>query len=49
MFAPGDSLDVFQSNEWDNEDEDDEEDSDHDSDSDDDILSNRARSVTNVS
>lgn len=51
VFAPGISLDVFRSGDWDDDEgEYSDGDSDHDSDSDDDILSNRARtSVHSVS
>ena len=51
VFAPGVSLDVFHSGDWDDEEgEYSDGDSDHDSDSDDDILSNRARtSIHSVS
>ena len=50
VFAPGNSLDVFQTGELENEDDDfDEDSSDHDSDSDDDILSSRARVFNTVS
>ena len=51
VFAPGSSLDVFRTGEWEEDEADySDEDSDHDSDSDDDILSNRARiSVNSVS
>ena len=48
VFAPGVSLDLFRTGEWE-EGEYDDDDSEHDSDSDDDILSNRTRVVNTVS